>query len=208
MASEATLIHIANCTSNERGADVVFVHGLDGDPRSTWMPTPPRVGPFRRLWEWLTATQQVPQANAGFWPEWLASEFPQVGIWSLAYPAGSTAWLGTAMPLPDRARQVLQLMRLKGLGQRPLVFIVHSLGGLLVKELLRTAHTQNNAEWKEISAATTGILFLATPHSGASLATLVDLFRAVTRRNWTIRDLAAHEPHLRDLNEWFRSNFD
>ena len=99
-------------------------------------------------------------------------------------------------------------MRLKGLGQRPLVFIVHSLGGLLVKEILRTAYTQNHPEWTRISAETVGVLFLATPHSGASLATLVDLFRVITRRNWTIRDLAAHEPHLRDLNEWFRSNFD
>jgi hypothetical protein len=112
------------------------------------------------------------------------------------------------MALPDRARQVLQLLHLKGIGQRPLIFIVHSLGGLVVKELLRTAHTQNNPAWKQISARTTGILFLATPHSGAVLATLVDLFRLVTRRNWTIRDLAPHEPHLRDLNEWFRSNFD
>jgi hypothetical protein len=98
-------------------------------------------------------------------------------------------------------------MQLRGLGQRPLIFIVHSLGGLLVKELLRTAHTQNNPAWKGVSASTIGVLFLATPHAGAPLATLAGLFRSVIRRNWTLRDLEAHEPHLRDLNEWFRSNF-
>lgn len=208
MSREASLIEIANCGNDQRAADILFVHGLDGDPRSTWMADRPPVGLFRRFWQWIGATQREPQASTSFWPEWLASDFPQVGIWTLGYPAVSTAWRGTAMALPDRARQVLQLMHLRGIGQRQLIFIVHSLGGLLVKQLLRTAHTQNNPEWARISTATIGILFLATPHSGASLATFVDLFRVITRRNWTIRDLAVHEPHLRDLNEWFRSNFD
>lgn len=208
MPREASLIEIANCGSDERSADIVLIHGLDGDAKLTWMPIPPSIGLLRRFWRRLTCTTVEREVIVGFWPEWLATDFPEAGIWSLAYPAASSAWLGTAMPLPDRARQVLQLMRLKGLGKRPLIFIVHSLGGLLVKQLLKAAHTLNNPEWAQISAATIGILFLATPHSGASLATFVDLFRVISRRNWTIRDLAAHEPHLRDLNEWFRSNFD
>ena len=103
MLQEASLVEIANCGNHERAADVVFVHGLDGDAKRTWMAIPPRLGLIQRFWHWLTATENVPQPMVDFWPEWVASDFPEAGIWSLAYPAASTAWVGTAMPLPDRA---------------------------------------------------------------------------------------------------------
>ena len=206
MADESYLIQVARCNDPSRELDVVFVHGLNGDAQETWEPSKP--GGLRRLW--LTVSRQYPGVSdqSLFWPNWIANEFPQAGVWALGYPAASTAWRGHAMPLTDRARNVLQLFHLHGIGTRPLIFVVHSLGGLLVKQVLQTARTQNNQSWQNIGESVTGVLFLATPHSGSFLASVVSIFRVVTRANWTIADLAPHEPHLRDLNEWFRSNFD
>ena len=108
------LLKINNCNNPQRYADLILVHGLDGDAKNTW--------------------QMKNQADS-FWPGWLGEEFPDLGIWSLDYDAGALAWENT-MSLVDRANQTLDLLDLDGIGQRPLAFICHSLGGLLTKQML------------------------------------------------------------------------
>ena len=76
-----------------------------------------------------------------------------MGVWSLGYAASPTKWArargwfsarwrdsGHGMALPDRAVQVLDLLVQRGLGQRPLMFICHSLGGLVAKQVLRSSY--------------------------------------------------------------------
>lgn len=112
------LHEISGCENAERKADVVFIHGLGGDALATW-----RHG----------------EDDSTSWPHWLGQEFPQVGVWSLGYPASPTKWMrlkgwfsegrrdaGHSMALPDRALQVLDFMLLRGLGKRPLFFICHT----------------------------------------------------------------------------------
>ncbi|EXA32954.1 hypothetical protein FOVG_15926 [Fusarium oxysporum f. sp. pisi HDV247] len=52
---------------------------------------------------------------------------------------------------------------------RPLMFIAHSLGGIVVKKALIMAHN-GSAVYGPILKATTGIVFLGTPHRGSDLA--------------------------------------
>ncbi|MFC9774519.1 hypothetical protein [Paenibacillus chitinolyticus] len=182
----------------ERKADVVFVHGLGGDAFDTWMRGKNR---------------------ENFWPNWIAQEFSTVRVWSLGYAASSTKWQrvsgfinknkrdsGHAMSLPDRARQVLDLLVQNGLGERPIMFICHSLGGLLVKQILRMSSdsVETSAE-RGVYENTRAVLFLATPHEGADLATLVASFR-IAFPTLAIEDLKAHNAHLRDLFEWYRNH--
>ena len=112
-------IKVSGCDNPDREGDVIFVHGLDGDPIETWRPAG-HSGPA--------------------WPEWLGEALPDVGVWLLSYAAASTRWKGHAMALADRAPSALALLDIEGLGERPLVFIAHSLGGLLVKQMLRHGH--------------------------------------------------------------------
>lgn len=71
------------------------------------------------------------------------------------------------MPLADRGNQVLDLLSSEGLGQRPLVFITHSMGGIVAKQILRNADDLGVKRFEPILAQTRGIAFIATPHSGA-----------------------------------------
>lgn len=183
-----TRLHEISGTSNPaRVGDVLFIHGLDGDAISTWHPS------------------KRPDA---LWPNWLGSDLPQVGVWSLDYDAASMAWKGTAMPLSDRATNVLAIMDAHDFGSRPLVVIAHSLGGLLFKQMLRHAIDFGQPEWKRIVESTVGIIFLSTPHSGSDIANWLQYVGGVLRANVTIEDLRAHDAHLRNLNLWFRNNVD
>src|SRR5437763_335267 len=78
------LIRVAAWTREPR-AGVVFVHGLGGHAYDTW-----RRG------------TDIPS----FWPLWLAQDVEGVVVYTLSYPAPASNWLGTAMPLQDRAVSV------------------------------------------------------------------------------------------------------
>ncbi len=190
------------CDDPQRKADVVFIHGLGGDAFGTW-----RHG----------------EGDDTSWPHWLAHEFPEVGVWSLGHaadPSKPLGWLarvlgkggadaGQGMSLQDRAGQVLDRMRLdkRFRGERPIVFVCHSLGGLLAKQILRQAHDNaGNADPESISRRTAAVLFLATPHHGADLATLVDNFSAIFGPTASLMALKAHDPHLRNLYNWYRNH--
>jgi tetratricopeptide (TPR) repeat protein/pimeloyl-ACP methyl ester carboxylesterase len=192
------LIAISGCDNSTRKADVVFVHGLGGDAHGTW-----RNG--------------VDDSTS--WPHWLGEEFPEIGVWSLDYAASPTKWArikrvfgfgsrdsGHSMALPDRALQVLDLFIQKDLGQRPIMFICHSLGGLLVKMLIRKSSDSLGSRMQEVAAHTQAVLFLATPHAGAELASLLNTFRKFFGTTVSIEDLRQHDAHLRDLYNWYRNH--
>ncbi|EWY85755.1 hypothetical protein FOYG_12865 [Fusarium oxysporum NRRL 32931] len=50
---------------------------------------------------------------------------------------------------------------------RPLMFVAHSLGGILVKEMLALSSTSDGASLKGILECTAAIIFLGTPHRGS-----------------------------------------
>jgi len=131
MAEQIALLPISGGEDPERLADVIFVHGLDGDARSTWHP------------------KDQPKH---FWPAWLGEEMTQLGVWSLNYAVSASAWKGHSMPLVDRANNVLDLFALEDIGQRPLALICHSLGGLLMKQVLRTPGMRGTRNGKQLSS--------------------------------------------------------
>lgn len=178
------LIAIAGCNNSTRQGDVVFVHGLGGSARSTWHPY-----------------EQKDDNN--FWLTWLWQEMPQFGIWSFGYEAEPSQWKGTAMSLFDQASNLLAWVDARELGTKPLFFVTHSMGGLLVKKFLSTAH---NFKREALLEQVKGIVFLSTPHTGSHLANLVKNIGVLARTTVSVNELKAHEPQLRELNEWYREN--
>lgn len=58
--------------------------------------------------------------------------------------------------------------------ERPLYFVCHSLGGLVVKNALWRSHSSPDAPNKQIVNCTRGIAFMGTPHLGADSAKYLD----------------------------------
>lgn len=174
---------IAGCDNVDRAMDIVFIHGLDGDSWTTWMADKDDI--------------------ATFWPNWVAEDFAQVGLWTLGYAADSTKWKEESMPLADRGYQVVESLASHGLGERPMVFITHSMGGIVAKQILRHAESFGVSRWESVCKKTKGMAFIATPHSGAHIANFAELAKAVYRTNEHVGELAAHHPRLRELHGWF-----
>lgn len=151
---EELVFHSA-CGPGHRDADIVFIHGLTGDPEETWQS----------------------EETREFWPLWLFDTIPNVVIYSLGYPASWFGkWAKKEMNLYERATNVLEALVARGIGERPLIFVCHSLGGILAKQIIRTASDSEDEDWKQIASSLRMVVFLATPHKGSALASVLDTF--------------------------------
>jgi hypothetical protein len=117
------------------------------------------------------------------WPAALAKRLSErlgsqkVNVWSFGYPApvlkkdDPFAYNETLQTAVRPAVRTLVQGGL-GAGTRGILFIGHSLGGLVIKAMLD--HCGRSGEYGErrILESTTGVAFLATPNSGSGLATL------------------------------------
>jgi pimeloyl-ACP methyl ester carboxylesterase len=175
---------IAGCDNTQRAADIIFIHGLGGGASTTW-----------------TADGQ----QKLFWPLWVAEDFRDAGVWTLGYAASASKWREESMPLADRGNAVLEQLYSDGLGDRSLIFITHSLGGIVVKQFLRHAESFGVPRWEAIAGQTKGIAFIATPHSGANIANFAEFASVVLRTNEQVGELTAHHSRLRELHGWFLS---
>ncbi|NEO89705.1 MAG: tetratricopeptide repeat protein, partial [Moorea sp. SIO3G5] len=185
MSNLTGLIEISSHQDLLPSADVVFVHGLGGDAITTWHP-------------------QGKRDDDDYWLGWLGKDNLCVNIWSFGYNAEATNWKNnSSMPLFDQASNLLEWLDIHDIGQRPLIFIAHSMGGLLVKKMLNSALTFKK---QAILEQTKGIVFLATPHTGSHLANLIDNIGLLARTTVSVDELKAHSPQLRELNEWYREH--
>ncbi len=162
---------------------VVFIHGLGGDAYSTW---------------------QYGKSKDSFWPQWIADDLNQIDVYSLGYDAAPSKWLGGSLPLFDRAKQALT--ELEDLADQPILFICHSMGGLLLKEMLQQGQSGGVDEWKPVAQQTRGVVFLATPHVGADLADVFTKLGGLLSATVSVKELEKNHSQLRRLNEWYQNN--
>src|SRR5258708_6883416 len=123
----AQIIHVGSGRGDKR-ANVIFLHRPGGDLYRTW---------------------RTRSHDQSFWPRWLAEDVPGVSVYSMGYEASVSRWRGTAMHLADRAANVLaRILAEPELQSGQLILIGHSLGGLVIKQLLQNAESEgrHNAE--------------------------------------------------------------
>ena len=179
------IVRIASWKGAPR-ASVVFVHGLGGHVYGTW----------RRAAD-----------DDTFWPLWLARDVEGLAVYSLAYEAPASNWLGTSMPLQDRAANIFEVLLTEpGLRTGPMIFICHSLGGLIVKKILLNLQQQamRRPEAADFLQRVTEVVFAATPHTGSAHATWLDRLQFLAWPSSIARVLVANDPALRDINVAYR----
>ncbi|HUM91610.1 MAG TPA: tetratricopeptide repeat protein, partial [Candidatus Competibacter sp.] len=179
------IIRVAGWSGRPR-ANVIFVHGLGGHAYATW----------RRKAD-----------DDSFWPLWLARDVEGLAVYTLGYEAPPSNWLGTAMPLQDRAVNILEcLLGEAGLRDGPITFICHSLGGLLVKQIMLDLQRQKGQrpEAATLLDRITQVVFLATPHTGSRQGSWLERLRFLAWPSSITRTLVANDPTLRAINVSYR----
>jgi hypothetical protein len=109
------------------------------------------------------------------------------------------------------ARDLLYTLGRQRPERRQLIFVAHSLGGIIVKEVLRRSEASREADIRDIIEYTGAVLFMGTPHRGNSnLASLGELVRKiasillrVNSNASVLRTLGVDSPELELCRESF-----
>lgn len=114
------------------------------------------------------------------------------------------------MPIQDRADSILaRVLAEPALSNGAITFIAHSLGGLVVKAILRNADRDAKSDERADSLLhrLKGVAFLGTPHQGSDQASLYATLGKilVLRPAPALLSLVRNDAALRDLNTWYRS---
>jgi len=183
--TDPVLIRAGSDEQRDSISNIVFVHGMGGNEVTTWQ--------FN---------------SSSWWPDWVAESQIKSAVWSLGYDAAATKWIGNSMPLYDRALNILALLEANDFNDKPITFITHSFGGLVVKKMLEIASTSGVTSWEALVQNTNGIVFLSTPHGGSKYANYLNGLGKIlgVRPTPTISALEKNTPELRQLNTWFRNH--
>ncbi|KAG2554250.1 uncharacterized protein LOC120647062 isoform X2 [Panicum virgatum] len=180
--------------------DVVFVHGLRGGPFNSW-----RIADDKSSTTKAGLVESIDE-DAGkegtCWPrEWLAADFPQARFFTVKYKTNLTQWTGASLPLQEVSSMLLRKMVAAGIGNRPVIFVTHSMGGLVVKQLLYQAKLNN---YDNFLNNTVGLVFYSCPHFGSKLADMPWRMGLVFRPAPSIGELRSGSPRLVELNDFVR----
>ncbi|XP_057380018.1 protein SERAC1-like [Daphnia carinata] len=177
--------------------DVVFVHGLLGGVGWTWRQSD-------------LLGKNVDYTDC--WPrDWLPADIPNLRILGIDYVTSLSQWKSRC---PDDARrstiawradQVLLSLKLAGIGRRPIVWIGHSMGGILLKQLLVNASKSSDCELQNLVKNTKALLMLSVPHDGSNVATLNLPARFLLLPSVEVEELRKGSSVLGNLNLEFKN---
>ncbi|CAH0021695.1 unnamed protein product [Clonostachys rhizophaga] len=109
--------------------------------------------------------------EALFWPaDLLPLECPNSRVLMYGYDSKITKYTSGATnksSLLSHSKDLLFSLARHGVHNRPLIFVAHSLGGIVVKEMLGRSSSSAEDDLRNIVESTAAIVFLGTPHRGS-----------------------------------------
>jgi pimeloyl-ACP methyl ester carboxylesterase len=180
--------------------DIIFVHGTGGSSLISWS----KDEILDKCWpkRWLPAEPRVRMARI--------FSFGYNSVFGRAGPTPLTE-------IPDHARRLLTSMKARPTGQfddlllghRPIIFVAHSTGGLVVKQAYLLAQTEE--ECRDIVTSISCIMFLAVPNRGSDMTAILDRVLAVSLDSAQVEslrssgELANGSEFITSINEQFRT---
>ncbi|EXK26983.1 hypothetical protein FOMG_16422 [Fusarium oxysporum f. sp. melonis 26406] len=135
--------------------DIVAIHGLNGNAISTWRHEPDGTVWLRDL---------------------LPNFLPGCRVYTYGYP--SKIWSQSSERVQEYALNLLVSLRDVredlNASKRSIIFVCHSLGGIVFKQALVAAH-ENDDLYGDVLKSVRGVVFLATPHRGSNAANLASI---------------------------------
>lgn len=185
--------------------DIVAIHGLNGTAFGTWTKE--------------SINEATNEQSGTFWlKDFLPTDLPGARIFTYGYPA-QLLFSTSHATIYDYAQQLLYGLNSVRSGQerRPIIFIAHSLGGIVCKKALIMA--KEDPQFNKVLDSTVGIFFFGTPHRGARgtadmgiiLTNLLDtalkvsmvrFFKGKSRTD-LLRKLKANSEELREITASF-----
>uniref|UniRef100_A0A3B3YT83 Protein SERAC1 n=1 Tax=Poecilia mexicana TaxID=48701 RepID=A0A3B3YT83_9TELE len=189
------ILHPQTRVDQSSKADVLFIHGILGAAFKTW-----RQKDRSTLEEEREAESEDDYTEC--WPKsWLAADCPNLRVLSVEYDSHLSDWMANCPSLAYRSRELLNKLKLAGVGERPVVWVAHSMGGLLVKKMLLDA--ADDPDLQGLLKNTKGIMFYSVPHHGTFMAEYSVNVRYLLFPSIEVRELCKDSPDLRSLNEGF-----
>jgi len=178
--------------------DIVFVHGWQGHRLTTWSTT---------------------GGEGVCWPkDVLPKSFPEARIitygydGNLASPFKSSSINNIGDHAKNLVNDLISERNAPEERKRPIIFVAHSLGGIIVKDAINTIELGHNRfpERKSLQDATKSIIFLGTPHRGAKGVDVAQFIgRIVTLDSKdgssVLEELKHNAPTLERISEDFES---
>ncbi|CAI9635625.1 unnamed protein product [Alternaria burnsii] len=179
------------CEGTNPIVDIVAVHGLNGHCEKTW-----------------TAGNSIDSVN--WLRDLLPHDLPNARILSWGYDANTHSGSRVSCQyLFDHARTLVSDLCLERqiteTSKRPIIFVAHSLGGIIVKSaLIHSDAARRGAleEHRAVKLSTYGILFMGTPHQGGSGVALGKLMVNVASVFMAADDRLLQ--HLERDSEWLQ----
>ncbi|KAH8600715.1 hypothetical protein B0O99DRAFT_287380 [Bisporella sp. PMI_857] len=146
-------ISIIRDPGTQTNFDLLAIHGINGHPYHTWT-----------------------HPNGAKWLEdYLPEDMPNARIMTFGY--NSQIFTSSKGFVTDFAEQLLQhlmsIRRSTDSTNRPIIFLCHSLGGLVVKKALTLAQEAHDAA--AVRKSTILVAFMGTPHRGSQLASYAEI---------------------------------
>lgn len=174
-------------------------------------------GPFSVSGEsWVAADEEVVEEEyTNCWAmDWLQEKFPEIRVLGLNYTSTLSEWYSknhgcgckiTEGNIESRAQEFLDHLAAAGVGEggRPVVFVGHSMGGLIVKSIVTQAMSSERPEERRVGDSTKAIMFLGTPHRGTPVAKLKQLSQMVLSPSVEVREMEENSSSLLKLHERF-----
>lgn len=175
-------------SSPDPQVDVVFVHGLNGNAYNTWTADngifwprdllPIHIGDIR-----CRVLTYGYDANVAAFRDGAGVDFVHHHAENLVARLYTNRAVSASSVLqPGSSRSDTDVVQSNNARQRPIIFIVHSLGGLVVKRALiysRSIDSTSTEHLRSIYVSTYAILFMGTPHLGSDLAKWGTLLQSI-----------------------------